>query len=147
MPTSDAVPITIARGNVRCGLIASPAEKVTYCQPSYAHSTPIMPRPIPESSEVVNDGGQNGAVSAGATRGATTSTALITSSAPTLIAVLQFCTSALPRVLRTLIAATMARSATAVSLWPAGPRVTNCWTYDAEATASVAADPVAMTRK
>ena len=37
------------------------------------------------------------------------------SSAPTLIAVLQFWTSALRLVLRTLIAATMASSATAAS--------------------------------
>ena len=48
------------------------------------------------------------------------------SSAPTLIAVLQFWTSALRRVLRTLIAATMASSATAASFWPIGPSVTNC---------------------
>ena len=48
------------------------------------------------------------------------------SSAPTLIAVLQFCTSALRRVLRTLIAATIASSATAASFWPIGPSDTNC---------------------
>ena len=48
------------------------------------------------------------------------------SSAPTLIAVLQFCTSALPRVLRMLIAATIASSATAVSFSPIGPSEMNC---------------------
>src|SRR5687767_10339561 len=36
------VPATIPRGNVRCGLIVSPAENVTNCQPSYAQSTPII---------------------------------------------------------------------------------------------------------
>src|SRR5215510_2159137 len=114
MPMSDAVPSTIARGNVRCGFIASPAENVTYCQPSYAHRTPIMPRPIPESSDVVTDSGQNGTDEGGAPCDATR-TLLMTSSAPTLIPVLQFWTSALRRVLRTLIAATIASSPTAAS--------------------------------
>src|SRR5437764_14233948 len=114
MPMSDAVPRTIARGNVRCGLIASPAENVTYCQPSYAHNTPIMPRPIPESSDGVTDAGQNGVASGGAPWLEATSTALMINSAPTLMPVLQFCTSALRLVPRTLIAATTASSATAV---------------------------------
>ena len=70
----------------------------------------------------MNDAGQNGASAASAARARqTTSTALMISSAPTLIAVLQFCTSALRRVLRTLIAATIASSATAASFWPIGP--------------------------
>ena len=86
-----------------------------------------MPRPIPESSDGVNDEGQNGSGSGGATRGASTSTTLMISSAPTLIAVLQFWTSALPRVLRTLIAATIARRPTAASFCPIGPSEMNCW--------------------
>ncbi len=31
---TSAVPSTMPRGKVRCGFTASPAEKVTYCQPS-----------------------------------------------------------------------------------------------------------------
>src|SRR5476649_2555931 len=112
MPISDAVPTTIARGNVRCGSMASPAENVTYCQPSYAQSTPIMPRPMPDSSDAEKDDGQNDSPPAGAAGRITISVTLMMSSAPTLIAVLQFWTSALRRVLRTLIAATMASSAT-----------------------------------
>ena len=69
------------------------------------------------------------------------------SSAPTLIAVLQFCTSALRRVLPTLIAATIASRTTAASFWPIGPSATNCCRYEVDATASAAAEPVAITRK
>src|ERR1051326_6450398 len=36
------VPATMPRPNVRCGSMVSPAENVTYCQPSYAQSTPII---------------------------------------------------------------------------------------------------------
>src|SRR3954463_1064581 len=147
MPISDAVPTTIARGNVRCASIASPAEKVTYCQPSYAQSTPIMPSPIPDSSVGVTVAGQIDAVDADTAGRATMSATLMISSAATLIAVLQFWTSALRRVLRTLIAATMASRTMAVAFCPNGPSDTNCWTYDPDATASVAADPVAITRK
>src|SRR3954470_19123044 len=144
---SDAVPTTIARGNVRCGFTASPAENVTYCHPSYAHSTPIMPRPMPDSSDEVTAGGQNAASVEGADPRQAMSAALIISSAPTLIVVLQFWTSALRRVLRTLMAATIARRTTAASFWRAGPSGTNCSRYDPDATASVAAEPVAITRK
>src|SRR6478736_435873 len=147
MPMSDAVPNPIARGNVRCGSIASPAEKVTYCQPSYAQSTPIMPRPMPDAIDGVSAGGQNGAGCCRCAPPNAIRTTPITSSAPTLIAVLQFWTSALRRVLRTLIAATIASRAIAVAFCPNGPSATNCWTYDPDGTARVAADPVAITRK
>src|SRR6266516_1060791 len=105
----------MARGNVRCGSIASPAEKVTYCQPSYAHRTLIMPRPMPDRSDGVIDSGQNDTALAGGAPCEMTSAVLLISRAPTLIAVLQFWTSSLRLVLRTLIAATMPSSATAVS--------------------------------
>jgi len=59
--------------------------------------------------------GQKGAPADGGAGRHTISTTLITKSAATLIAVLQFWTSALRRVLATLIAATMARSVTAAS--------------------------------
>src|SRR4051812_36978231 len=101
MPMSDAVPTTIARGNVRCGSIASPAEKVTYCQPSYAQSTPIMPRPMPENCDMVIVAGQNDGDETAAVGRHTIRTALMISSAATFTAVLQFWTSALRRVLRT----------------------------------------------
>src|SRR5258706_7719845 len=139
--------MTIARGNVRCGSIASPAENVTYCQPSYAHNTPIIPSPMPDQSAGVKDAGQIAIEGDAAPRRETMSTALMTSSAPTLSAVLQFCTSALRRVLRTLIAHTSASNAIAVAFWPIGPIDTNCCTYEPEATASVAAEPLAITRK
>ena len=48
---SSDVPTPMARGNVRCGSFASPAENVTYCQPSYAHSTPIIAAPTPDSCD------------------------------------------------------------------------------------------------
>ena len=74
-----------------------------------------MPRPMPERSGRVNDAGQNEAPAAGAARRETRSTTLMISRAPTLIAVLQFWTSALPLVLRTLMAETRPSSATAAS--------------------------------
>src|SRR4051795_3046412 len=123
---SDAVPTTIARGNVRCGFTASPAENVTYCQPSYAHSTPIMPRPMPDASDGVNAAGQNGAAAEGTGRAATRSPTLMINSAATLIAVLQFWTSALRLVPATLMAATTPSRTTAASFWPTGPSGTNC---------------------
>ena len=36
------MPATIPRGKVRCGESVSPAEKVTYCHPSYAHRVAII---------------------------------------------------------------------------------------------------------
>ena len=68
-------------------------------------------------------------------------------SAATLMPVLQFCTLALPRVDATLIAATMASRKIAHSFWPVASSGTNSWRYDVDATASVAAEPLPMTRK
>ena len=45
--------MNIARGKFFSGSTVSPAAKVTYCQPSYAHSTPIIAVPTPERSAVV----------------------------------------------------------------------------------------------
>src|ERR1700722_24620 len=42
-----------ARGKVRCGLTVSPALNVTYCQPSYAHSTLIIARPMPDNPDFI----------------------------------------------------------------------------------------------
>ncbi len=37
------------RAKVRCGSAASPAEFVTFCQPSYAHRTPSSATPAADS--------------------------------------------------------------------------------------------------
>src|SRR5438046_565428 len=44
-------PIRNASGNSRRGFTDSPALKVAYCQPSYAHKTLIIAKPKPEKSE------------------------------------------------------------------------------------------------
>src|SRR5256885_17067086 len=147
MKMSDEVPRTIARAKIRCGSIASPAENVTYYHPSYAQRTPIIPRPMPERRAGVIDSGHIAAAPPDGARRAAMSTTLIASSAPTLIAVLQFCTSALRRVLRTLMAATLASSATDAAFRACRASATYSCRYDGAATASVAADPGAITRK
>ena len=103
---TTAVPATIARGKMRCGSRVSPAEKVTYCHPSYAQSTAIMAAPTPERSE--NAPGAPAA--AGAATGAAEprptaiSTTAIPASATSFTPVVQFWTCALCRTPRTLIA-------------------------------------------
>ena len=94
----------------------------------------------------MNDAGQNGAAAIGDAGCDTTSTALMISSAPTLIAVLQFWTSALPR------AAHVDRGddgeqgdcGQLLAEWAERDELLE---IEVEATASVAAEPVAMTRK
>src|SRR5437660_12597974 len=51
MPIRAAEPINRARGKLRCALMVSPALKVTYCHPSYAHRTPIIAKPTPDASD------------------------------------------------------------------------------------------------
>src|SRR5262245_4727923 len=103
----------MARGKVRCGLDVSPAENVAYCQPSYAHSTPIIPNPIPDKSASEKCSGHIIPALEDQPRPFASNTALIINNAATLIPVLQFCTSELRRVLNTLSAATTASISTA----------------------------------
>src|SRR5687768_10212739 len=85
-------------GNVRCGFSVSPAEYVANCQPSYAHSTPIIAMPIAGSSAVGVTSGAAAAVAPLLLGPATSSAVLITTIAPTFSAVVQVCTVALLRV-------------------------------------------------
>ncbi len=72
---------------------------------------------------------------------------LISSSAPTLIAVLQFCTAAPWRVPRTLTAATAAMTTTAATLPATGPRFTSWGRYRVpNATERVAIEPLPITK-
>ena len=104
----------IARGNVRCGSFASPAENVTYCQPSYAHSTPIIATPKPAAREPL--GASMGVVGSPAPPlPRSVSTTLRRNSTPNLAPVVQFCTVALPRVPRMLISATTAITTTEIT--------------------------------
>src|SRR5258708_21920407 len=108
--------MTTVRGKLRFASTASPAENVTYCQPSYAQSTAIIASPSPAATE---PGGPEGpCVSAELDQPfpKTSSTTLITTIAPALSAVLKSCTFALARVPRTLMALTTTTIATAMLL-------------------------------
>ena len=71
---------------------------------------------------------------------------LIPRIAATLMPVLQFWTFALWRVPRTFTAPTTAIIRAATSFAAVGPSATNCRRYSANATASVATDPVEITK-
>src|ERR1043166_8428751 len=109
---SPIVATVIARGNVRWGSRASPAENVTYCQPSYAQRVAIIAAPTPAASDVAARGeNAPGAVAAACPR--ERRIALKASSPPTLAPVIQFWTLALRRVPATLMAAGTAVTGTA----------------------------------
>ena len=76
---------------------------MAYCHPSYAHSTPIIASPTPESSPGVTASGHSGPVAA-SPRPRATSAAVIATIAATLSAVLPFCTRAPCRVPRRAVA-------------------------------------------
>src|SRR6185295_3900129 len=107
------------RANVRCGSIVSPAEKVTYCQPSYAHSTPIIPvtRPLNATIEMCSGHHATGARPPGLAAINVTASSTIT---PALIVVATPWTSALRLVPRTFSAVTSAIITTDVTRDPAG---------------------------
>ena len=125
MPISTAVPAMIARGNVRCASRASPAEKVTYCHPSYAHSTPIIASPTPESRPGVNDSGQTCTPPENPVP-RVNNAALITRMAIVFSPVLQFCTLEPWRVPRTFTAAITTITSTAITFDIVGVTVMNC---------------------
>src|SRR5262245_32095366 len=120
--TSAAVPSTIPRGNVRCGSRASPAENVSHCQPSYAHSTPIIAPPALASRPPLTLSGQSRPGPASPNINSTTPSS---TSAPLLTSVATFCTSALVRVPTTFSAATTAISASENALFPSSESVTS----------------------
>src|SRR5262245_25436550 len=107
------------RAKVRCGSIVSPAEKVTYCQPSYAHSTPIIPVTRPLNSAIDVDAGHHatGAWPPGLAAISVTASSTIT---PALIVVATPWTSALRLVPRTFSAVTTTIVATEAARDPAG---------------------------
>src|SRR5881227_2921281 len=84
-------------GKTRCGSFVSPAEKVTYCHPSYAHKTPIIARPTPAKSDPFHAAGQTLGVRAKPFPTAR-SIALMMRMPATLIAVATPCTFAPCRV-------------------------------------------------
>src|SRR5438132_467647 len=145
MPTSSAVPTTMPRPKMRWGSTVSPAENVTYCHPSYAHSTPIMPVTAPLSVDIDTRSGHQTfwcvpleliAISASASSTIT----------PALSAVATPCTSALRRVPRTFSTVTATIINTATPFAAAGDNGTNTLTYLGNAAPSVASDPLPMTR-
>src|SRR5919197_3913178 len=142
---SSAVPTTMPRPNVRCGSAVSPAENVTYCQPSYAQSTPIIPVIAPLTSAIEKCCGHQSSLCTERLLMATSSNAS-TMITPPFTTVATPCTSALWRVPRTLTAVTTAIIATEKALDAAAESGTNTPTYRGNAAASVAIDPLPMTR-
>ena len=78
--------MTMPRGKTRCASRVSPAEKVTYCHPSYAQSVPSMARPMPERRLPLRSPGHSGCPSE-KPRPVAVSATLMTRIAITLIAV------------------------------------------------------------
>src|SRR5688572_11411853 len=123
MAARRAVPDAIAIGSDRCGFFASPVLNVTYCHPSYAHSTEIIAVPAADKSprlDVCVAGGIGAPPSPIARR-----IALITITAIDLISAPQFWTVALRRIPLTLMAPMIAMIATAATRPVHNPSVTN----------------------
>src|SRR3989475_1361304 len=141
-----AVPSTMPRGKVRGGPSVSPADAATLAHPSYAHSTPIIATPIWCSSGKPNGAAKAAALTPVKPSPVPSRRTLVVRMAPTLIPVLQFWTLALGRVPRTFTAPTVAIISAATSLAAVGSSATNWRRYPANATASVATDPVEITQ-
>src|SRR5580765_5683949 len=133
------------RPNVRCGSTVSPAENVTYCQPSYAHSTPII-AVIALTNVLAVGNVTNPEPWCGRPGDAAISTIARITMTPTFNAVATPCTSALSRVPRMFSAVTAAIITTAAPADPAGESGMNTVAYRGNAAASVASDPLPMTR-
>src|SRR2546427_4950812 len=145
MPTTSVVPAISPRAKMRCGSIVSPAENVPYCHPSYAQSTPIIA--VTAFMTVVGET-RAGHHSPGwlAPPPDAVRIAAMSTMTPTFNAVVTACTLALCRVPRTLIAVTAAITTTELPADVAGDSATNAATYRGNAAASVASDPLPMTR-
>ena len=133
------------RANVFCGSTVSPAENVTYCQPSYAQSTPIIPVTAPLNVAKEKWSGHQIPVWA-APRAVKISTADSRTITPALMAVATPCTLALCRVPRILSSATTKIRTIATTLAAAGDSGTNTLRYLGKAAPSVASDPLPITR-
>src|SRR2546425_565744 len=116
MPIRADEPINRARGKLRCALMVSPALKVTYCHPSYAHRTPIIAKPTPDASDLAPRFADDVVEIPASPCPSENRTALITSIAATLMIVVQSCRFALSLVPRTLTIVTTRIIATAASL-------------------------------
>ena len=123
MRISATVPQTIARGMDRCGSFASPATKVTYCHPSYAHNTEMIERPTPEAVSGCTTCETGGRVLPWPSANMI---ALMLRIASTLKPVATFCTAALSRVPRTLITAMSRISESANMRFAIGESGANC---------------------
>src|SRR5690606_20288648 len=131
-------------GNAFCGLIVSPAENVTYCQPSYAHSTAITAIPAAASMDVdatLLAASAPAAVTAPAAAAASGSpyamSAMLSSTiAPTLNAVIHVCTAVLLRAPQTLMHTTAKILAGAATVGIGPGSGTSCPRYPVAATAS-----------
>src|SRR5215216_1776382 len=142
-----SVPIKKARGKLRCGFMISPALNVPYCQPSYAHKTLTIARPKPEASEPFIAAGQMLAPAPSNPCPHQSNAALIRTMAVTLMAVVQFCTSALVRVPRTLTAVTTTIIASETAFAASGDMGTTVLRLSLKATASVATVPALIAKK
>ena len=116
MPIRDAEPMSKERGKFRCALMASPALKVTYCHPSYAHKTPIIAKPTPEKIDFAPTFAGEPDETAANPWPSRHSTRLITRIAVTLMAVVQSWRFALSLVPITFTTVTITIMAIAASL-------------------------------
>src|SRR6266480_3718922 len=140
MPTSAIVPATMPRANVRCGSSVSPAENVTYCQPSYAQSTPIMPV-IPALSVDREKWSGHHTVSCAPGPPFAINTTASSTITPAFSNVATPWTSALCRVPRILIAETITIMSNGTIRDVSGDNGTKTLKYLGNAAPSVASDP------
>src|SRR5438132_13550444 len=116
MPIRAAEPINRARGKLRCALMVSPALKVTYCHPSYAHRTPIIAKPTPDASDFAPTFGDDAVEIPASPCRSENRTELITRIAATLMIVVQSWRFELSLVPQTLTLVTTRTIAMAASL-------------------------------
>src|SRR5437764_12277009 len=106
MPIRADEPINRARGKLRCALIVSPALKVTYCHPSYAHRTPIIAKPTPDASDFAPTFGDDDVEIPASPCPSEKRTSLITRIAASLMILVQSCRFALSLVTGTFTSVT-----------------------------------------
>src|SRR2546430_11532584 len=147
MPIKVDEPINRARGKLRCALIVSPALKVTYCHPSYAHRTPIIAKPTPDASDLAPGFADEVVGTPVSPCPSENRTALITRIAATLMIVVQSCRFALSLVPRTFTIVTTRIIATEASWAINGESATISPRQLLKSTASVATEPLRITKK
>src|ERR1043166_10111387 len=117
-----------------------------YCHPSYAHKTPIIARPTPDTSDVKLMSAGIGEGFPENPRPSRIKTALISNIAATFITVVQSCRFALFLVPRTFTMVTTRIIATAANFAVIADSGTILLRYLLKATASVATDPLLITK-